>query len=391
MLLDDMPVNQKKKILIVGLYPPPFSSGERVITQYFHDLLSPMHEVTPINMSIGILAPPKFKLSSIAYYVKTLINFAAVFHQVYFISRRQQFDLCYLTPSSSALGHLRDIIILKLLSKKVTKVLLNVQNGNYDVIFKRGWHHKLTLSFINRVTKVIFTSEILRKRAEPFISKEKAVIIRNSVDDKIKCTDLEVENVILAKANRAEFAICYISNMTPSKGYMDLFDALASIDQQDRTNLKVNFVGEWLSAEQLQEFNDAVDVAGLRTNIAIHGKVNDRAKLREFYLHSNVFILPTYFPQEAQPVSIIEALNAGVPVIATNHASIPDLITNKYNGLLVPIKSPENIKEAILTLLKDKEVWQAMSKNARTSFNESFTAEKIRANILMLFDQELTN
>lgn len=378
-----------KKILIIGLYPPPYSSGERVITQYFHDLLSPIYSVTSINMSIGILAPPKFKLSSITYYLRTLINFAFVFKQVYFLSRRERFDLCYLTPSSSSLGHIRDIIIIKLLNRNVKSVVLNVQNGNYDVVFNRKWHHKLTQSFINRITLVIFTSEILRRRAAHFIAPDKSAIIRNSVDDKIKCTDDEVEKAISLKLAREEFVIYYISNMTPSKGYMDLFEALNSISPQERSLLKVNFVGEWLSTEQLEEFNDLVDKAGMKNNIAIHGKVNDRLRLKEFYLDANVFILPTYFPQEAQPVSIIEALNAGVPVIATNHASIPDLIENQYNGLLVPIKSPAEIQSAILSLVRNKEKWSTMSNDARTSFKKAFTAEKIRTDILGLFEREL--
>ena len=378
-----------KKILIVGLYPPPFSSGERVITQYVHDLLKPRYNIVSVDMSVGVLAPPTFKLASVAYYAKVLLNFAFVFKSVYFLSRRQKFDLCYLTPASSTLGHIRDIIILKLLNSNVKKVVINIQNGNYDVVFKRNWHKKFTSSYISRISTAIFTSEILKRRSEQYIGANKCVVINNTVDKDIKCSAEEVSAAIAYKMQRTEFVIYYISNMTVSKGYMDLFNAVKNLNEKERKFVKVNFIGEWLSNEQLQEFEELVDKYQIKKNIVIHGKVNDRKKLKAFYLDANVFVLPTYFPREAQPVSIIEALNAGVPVIATNHASIPDLVKDNINGLLVEIKSPADIQSALSKLLQNKEIWLNMSNNARDYFNKNFTSEKIRADILNLFDKEL--
>jgi len=381
----------EKKILMIGLFPPPFSSGETVITQYFYDLLMTQYDVTVINMSIGVLAPQNFKLASLFYYAKTIVNFFRVFSKVYFISRRRKFDLCYLTPASSIPGHLRDIIIIKLLSKHTEKVTINIQNGNYDVIFKRDWHASLTEAFIKRISLAIFTSEILKKKAQQFIGINKCAIIRNTVDDKIKCTDDEVKRSLIYKFTRLEFVICYISNMNPTKGYLDLLEALIAMDVEYRKNLKVNFVGEWLSDEQLEEFNVLIKVNNLQGNIVIYGKVNDREKLKSFYLDANVFVLPTYFPREAQPVSIIEALNAGVPVISTNHASIPDLIVDGYNGILVDIKSLVQIKDSVIKLLTEKKYWNNMSINARTSFERNFTSEKIRRDIITLFNNEIYN
>lgn len=379
----------RKNILIVGLYPPPFSSGETVITQYFHDLLSQTYEVTGINMSIGVLAPAKFKFESLIYYSRTIINFFIVFWKVFYLSRKHNYSLCYLTPASSKPGHIRDIIILKLLSKNVKKVAINIQNGNYQVVFQRNWHKSLTKNFSRRITLAIFTSQILRKKAEIYFGPEKCVIIRNSVDDKIKCTIEEVQKATNNKLQRTQFVISYISNMNPTKGYMDLLEALFGMSSEDREGLVVNLIGEWLSDEQLSEVKNMIKLNSLDDNITIHGKVNDRMKLRDFYLESNVFILPTYFPREAQPVSIIEALNAGVPVIATNHASIPDLITDNFNGLLVGIKSPSEIKKAILRLKTDRKFWLQTSNNARQSFENSFTSEKIRESILSLVESEI--
>ncbi len=380
---------KNKKILIVGLFPPPYSSGERVITQYVNDLLEPIYDVTAINMSIGILAPPSFKLSSISYYLKTLINFILVFKKVYFLTRSNQFSLCYLTPSSSSLGHIRDTIIVKLLNNNIKSLVINIQNGNYDIVFKRGWHSQLTKAYASRITTAIFTSEILKKRCIDNLGEDKCAIIRNSVDDKVTCTHEEVTTAMSIKNKSDSFIICYISNMSPTKGYMDLFEALKSMDAKERHSITVHFVGEWLSNEQLIDFKNLLSQNDLEKHVVIHGKINDRVLLKKFYLQSHVFILPTYFPQEAQPVSIIEALNAGVPVISTKHASIPDLIKEGNNGILVDIKSPTQIKKAILKLKSDKLYWNKLSLNARRFFLENFTSEKIRKSLLDLFNKEL--
>ena len=71
----------------------------------------------------------------------------------------------------------------------------------------------------------------------------------------------------------------------------------------------------------------------------------------------NVFILLTNYPNEGQPISIIEAMGNGMLIITTNHAGIPDLISSD-NGLLINKKliDLEYIYSYLIELLSNKEV-----------------------------------
>ena len=65
------------------------------------------------------------------------------------------------------------------------------------------------------------------------------------------------------------------------------------------------------------------------------------------YLKSQIFCLPTYYPFEGQPISILEAYATGCFVITTGHSGIPEIFRDKINGIMVEPKSVQSIKQAI--------------------------------------------
>ena len=62
---------------------------------------------------------------------------------------------------------------------------------------------------------------------------------------------------------------------------------------------------------------------------------------------ADVFVLPTFYPFEGQPLVLLEALAAGVPVVSTFHAGIPETVRNEKEGLLVPANDPPALAGAI--------------------------------------------
>lgn len=82
----------------------------------------------------------------------------------------------------------------------------------------------------------------------------------------------------------------------------------------------------------------------------------------------DVKLLPTYFKSEGYPGILIECLSLGIPVITTNWRSIPEIITDNYNGKIIPIKDTEALKDAILSF--SEENYSEYSKNAINSFQD---------------------
>jgi glycosyltransferase involved in cell wall biosynthesis len=99
--------------------------------------------------------------------------------------------------------------------------------------------------------------------------------------------------------------------------------------------------------------------------------------VKQFHLQADVFVLPSYHIAEAQPLSIIEALNAGTPVIATRHGGIPDMVADGEQAIFVPRSSPQAICDAV-TQMSDPAQWTAMSLRARKLFLEKYHPDVVR-------------
>jgi glycosyltransferase involved in cell wall biosynthesis len=376
-----------KKVLMVALFPPPYSSGERILNMNIQGILETEYDVEVINLSIDTLAPKSFGVDKLRYYVKSSIRFNNALKELKAKCAKNKYHALYIVTSSSSSGHLKDYLILKTARPVTDNVYAFIQNGNYDTIFDKTWHKNITAKFLTMIDKMVFLSKGLQDKVSKHIPLEKTTIIRNSIDKAVVFSDEDIKTKINNYTNNP-VRLLYLSNMNPTKGYMDLGNALRLLKEEKVDfNFKADFIGEWLSDEQRSNFEAFVKEHNLTDHVSIHGKVNDRDKLKMFLRESAVFILPTYFPKEAQPVSIIEALNAGTPIISTYHASIPEYVEDGYNGYLVDKKSPESIANAIKKLAIDPENWKTIATNARASYVKDLSNEAYKHNILTLFSK----
>jgi starch synthase len=103
--------------------------------------------------------------------------------------------------------------------------------------------------------------------------------------------------------------------------------------------------------------------------------------LVEFYRHSEIFVLPTYY--EAFPKVVVEAMACGKPVVATRTGGIPELVSEGETGFLVPFGSPEAISARLIALLGDRDLRVTMGRRGRETVERQFTwravAERIRS------------
>lgn len=76
-------------------------------------------------------------------------------------------------------------------------------------------------------------------------------------------------------------------------------------------------------------------------------------------------------------LALVEAMARGCPVIASDAASLPEIVTPEVNGLLVPPNRPEAIREAILRLREDTNLWMRLSAGARRTVEERFTWDRV--------------
>ena len=137
----------------------------------------------------------------------------------------------------------------------------------------------------------------------------------------------------------------------------------------------------WLGRDDYKQvLRDEIQRNGVEGCVTLLDAVRN-SELVEFYRHSQVFVLPTYY--EAFSKVIVEAMACGKPVVATRTGAIPELVQDAETGFLVPFGSPEAISEKLLLLLGDGNMRAAMGKRGREIVESKFTwhavAERTRS------------
>jgi glycosyltransferase involved in cell wall biosynthesis len=126
-------------------------------------------------------------------------------------------------------------------------------------------------------------------------------------------------------------------------------------------------------------FYDGLDssIFDEHTNIAYHGPI-DPERVDEILCNAVALILPTYMAGEGYPGSVIEAFNAGLPVVATTWRSIPEIVDESC-GILVEPKNPDALANAIGLLARDPTQRKKLSEgsyNRRLDFDQTLSVQR---------------
>jgi len=152
--------------------------------------------------------------------------------------------------------------------------------------------------------------------------------------------------------------LLFVGWLDERKGLQYLLEAMPKITENYDVKLKVVGIGP-----KEKKFKSLA-----RGNVEFLGGV-DNENMPAIYRQSDIFILPSQ--NEGVPVSILEAMSCGVPVIATYVGGIPELIEHRKTGFLI-YPRPEYIVSAVSKLLDDRELYDRLSVNGRKLIVESY-------------------
>lgn len=374
-------MNIIRKILFFTSFPPP-NTGQTLSSKLIFSVLKDKFDLDFINTSSKQGLNRNIGKFSFIYSFTILFKYFHLFFKINF----NFFNILYTVYSPSKFGLFKDVLLVfiaKFLNFRKVKIISHVHSGNYGLHFKTGVFKYLFGFVLKNTDLIILLSPRLNHISVdyPFVNIK---YLTNMIDDQIICTDNEVKSKIISKSSDfSEFNIVYISNMIPEKGYLDLAKAIKLINN-NRIKINVHYIGDWKNVVERKKFLDSVkDTVSISNEI--HGPIYDRDRLKQMFLKADVFVLPTYYPIEAQPLSIIEAFCSGTPVISTIHASIPDMVQNNINGFLVNINSPLEISNCINKLF-DKDLSISMSNSARKTYLLNYSKEIIIPQIIKIFE-----
>jgi glycosyltransferase involved in cell wall biosynthesis len=164
----------------------------------------------------------------------------------------------------------------------------------------------------------------------------------------------------LSMSEAAPVVVC-ISRLHPQKGHDDLLRAWQQVTAvYPQTYLLIVGDGERRSELEL--------MAAQQPHIYFTGQRNDVPQLLAL---SRLLVLPSLW--EGLPNVVLEAMAAGLPVVATAVGGTPELVIDGETGLLVPPRDPAALAQAIVTLLTDSDLAQRMGENGRLRVADRFT------------------
>jgi glycosyltransferase involved in cell wall biosynthesis len=174
-----------------------------------------------------------------------------------------------------------------------------------------------------------------------------------------------------AAAHDGQFIVGSVGYVSRTKG-TDVFLRAAEIVLRSRPNVRFEHVGEprlWGDDEFDQEVDELAALPALRRAVTLVG----RASVTEALARWNIVVLASR--QEAFPLSSLEAMAAGLPVVATSVGGLPEQIAHLETGILVPPECPGAIADWILRLHDDLALRARLGEAARKRVRESFTLE----------------
>jgi glycosyltransferase involved in cell wall biosynthesis len=160
--------------------------------------------------------------------------------------------------------------------------------------------------------------------------------------------------------------VLYLANLLPEKGCFELIAALHLIGK-DARNWTVRLVGP---ASRDVERELRAQIAALpkqSAQVELVGEATGQAK-HLHYQWADVFVYPTYYPPEGQPLVLLEALGAGLPVIATRWAAIPETVIDGETGVLVPPHDRPALAGALRRLASNLDLRDCMALAARERY-----------------------
>ena len=123
---------------------------------------------------------------------------------------------------------------------------------------------------------------------------------------------------------------------------------------------------------------------GLSNRVFLLGERND---VPSILASSDVFVLPSNW--EGLPYTVIEAMMAGLPVVATSVGGVPELVEDGVTGFLVPRSDPEALAEALQRLIDDPELRERMGKAGRQKAMCEFTLDRMLRETEKVYEEVL--
>ncbi len=347
------------KILFFGPYSPPVT-GQSLAFRAIVDSYKPCQYVL-VDTTFW-----RHRISNSLY---------AVFYSFWLLLTKQEIKIVYFTCTRSTLGALKDLPLLFYADYKKKRIINHLHGGDFKRFYeKAGWLRPL----LKKAYKTIDTSIVLT----PSMAREFDDFHNMKIVSVANFYPSDFDDVVLPTKQNLE--ISFLSNLICSKGILDFLKAIKLVaEKRPGITFKIagRFMGDHImSATQVEKNVRQFLDSNKNIRLVFEGglKPEDRYS---FLSTSSIFVLPTYYPTEGFPLSIVEAMRCGNVIITTFHNYLSDIVKSE-NGCLVKPMDVEGIFNSILKYTDDIDLLQKTQnhnrRQAKLKYSQSIYTSKVR-------------
>lgn len=267
---------------------------------------------------------------------------------IYLLRKDKSINVIHINTAYDIKAMTRDafFIIISRLFKIKTVIQIHSTVGDYDYSDIMKWIAKHIFPLSNKV--LVFSKEDINNM-KMLIPKEKIEIFPNAVRVK---NFMNKENTFKKTQSIPEDGkiVLLVSRFIKEKGVYDLIEAIPLI-ARDHKNVYFLFAGEGPERNRMETI---CKEKGIENMVRFTGHIQSNILIHA-YSCADIFVLPTFHP-EGMPMAILEALAAGLPIVATPYGAIPDIIKDGVNGFLIEPHAPEQISEKLGLLLRREDI-----------------------------------
>ncbi len=354
------------KLLLINNEFPPIGGGGSTVTKYaLKHLVAAGHEVTLITSSykdlprrevidgatvIRIPAVRRYK-DYCSMWELVIFGMSALVYSIFYVARHKvDFIQAYFAVPAGFVAWMINLL---------TGIPYAIYFGGSDIPGSNPSRYKYVYPILTPLLKMIW-----RRAAFRTVCSQELVRLAKLVDPQSEfiCIPNGVETkrfTPLVRAANPRVKILFIGRLIPRKGFQRVVQALPIVREAAAVPFEVEVVGTGAARGELDQLSEELGVSDL---IHYAGMV-PYDQLEEAYQYADIFVLTSL--SEGMPSVILEAMGAGLPVVASNVGGNNEIVHDGENGYLIEGDDVETLARRLTSLVNDQDLRDRMGKKSR--------------------------
>jgi glycosyltransferase involved in cell wall biosynthesis len=293
-------------------------------------------------------------------------------------------DAVYLHVNDNAWAYVRDAVFMFVAWAYRQPIIGHFHTGNFAGFAESA--SPLVRRLIHSTLPMLSAAIVLGHRVEtqlrPLLPAIPIFVVPNGIDPR------SFQDLQRAWCSGSPFTVLFVGHLFEAKGYLDVLRA-APLVLAKNPGVRFVFAGGWASDEERRRALEFVATNQLEDKVLFLGIITGPTKLQAF-AQADVLVLPSYHSAEGQPLVILEAMAAGLPVIASDQGVITETVVHGETGIIIPRRAAGTLASTILLLVENPMLAHYWGLRGRKRLLQYYTTEVFARNMARVFNLTTT-